>query len=152
MPNSLLHVTTNMCPSGSPSTNPNTCASFHGWPRRSLLTVSKCNWQYSNYPAGVLYPSYGVGPGIKARFLCGHHTLLAHAKLAKWYHTDFKGKGRITFKNSGNYFEPKTNSTADLAAVQRSYGSPSPIQPSSTYITNLYRLCSRLVWGPMDGR
>ncbi|KAF8540347.1 glycoside hydrolase superfamily [Trichophaea hybrida] len=80
-----------------------------------------CNWEYSYYPAGDIYPSYGVGPGLKARFLCGHYTLLAHAKLAKWYHKEFKGRGRITFKNSGNYFEPISNSPADLAATKRTY-------------------------------
>ncbi|KAI5780829.1 glycoside hydrolase superfamily [Geopyxis carbonaria] len=87
----------------------------------SINEPQYCNWQYSSYPAGEYYPSYGIGPGLKARFLCGHYTLLAHAKLAKWYHEEFKGKGRITFKNSGNYFEPVTNSTADKAAAQRSY-------------------------------
>ena len=61
-----------------------------------------CNWQYGWYPAGDYYPSYGVEKGIEARFLCGHHTLLAHAKVAKWYHEEFKGKGKITFKNSGS--------------------------------------------------
>ncbi|CAZ79232.1 unnamed protein product [Tuber melanosporum] len=80
-----------------------------------------CNWQYSYYPAGTYYPSYGVGPGLKARFLCGHHTLLAHAKVAKWYHEEFKGKGKITFKNSGNYFQANSTSEADKVAVQRSY-------------------------------
>ncbi|KAA8894673.1 glycoside hydrolase superfamily [Sphaerosporella brunnea] len=78
-----------------------------------------CNWQYSYYPAGILYPSYGIGPGINARFICGHYTLLAHAKLAKWYHNEFKGKGRISFKNSGNYYQPVTNSTGDLEAAKR---------------------------------
>lgn len=53
--------------------------------------------------------------------MCGHHTLLAHAKVAKWYHEEFKGKGRISFKNSGNYFEANTTSATDLAAVKRSY-------------------------------
>ncbi|KAH0606329.1 uncharacterized protein H6S33_003990 [Morchella sextelata] len=80
-----------------------------------------CNWQYSYYPAGEYYPSYGIGPGAKARWLCGHHTLLAHAKVAKWYKEEFKGKGRITFKNSGNYFEANSTSTEDAAAVSRAY-------------------------------
>lgn len=53
--------------------------------------------------------------------MCGHHTLLAHATIAKWYHEEFKGKGRITFKNSGNYFEANSTSAADAAAVSRSY-------------------------------
>lgn len=87
----------------------------------SINEPQYCNWQYSYYPAGELYPDYGVGPGLRARFLCGHHTLLAHAKLAKWYHGEFKGKGRITFKNSGNYFEPLSDSPKDVAAVKRSY-------------------------------
>ena len=37
------------------------------------------------------------------------------------YHEDFKGRGRITFKNSANYFEPNTTSSADAVAVQRNY-------------------------------
>jgi len=80
-----------------------------------------CNWQYANYPTGDYYPSHGFKKGISNRFLCGHHTLLAHAKVAKWYHEEFKGKGKITFKNSGNYFQPVTNSKEDAVAVQRSY-------------------------------
>ncbi|KAI5364741.1 Putative glycoside hydrolase family 1, glycoside hydrolase superfamily, glycosyl hydrolase family 1 [Septoria linicola] len=82
-----------------------------------------CNWQYSNYPAGEYYPAYNnITGGVEARFTCGHYTLLAHAKVAKWYHEEFKGRGRITFKNSGNYFEANdSNSDADVVAVQRNY-------------------------------
>ena len=81
-----------------------------------------CNWQYSLYPAGEYYPApNGVTGGDKARFLCGHHTLLAHAKVAKWYHEDFKGRGRITFKNSGNYFEANSTKPEDEEARQRNY-------------------------------
>lgn len=81
-----------------------------------------CNWQYSHYPAGKYYPAFnGVTGAVKARFLCGHYTLLAHAKVAKWYHEEFKGHGKITFKNSGNYYEAKTNSSADLVATQRNF-------------------------------
>jgi hypothetical protein len=55
-----------------------------------------CNWQYSTYPDdGTYWPKYGnwtKGAEGKAqrRFLCGHYTLLAHAKVAKWYHGEFK--------------------------------------------------------------
>ncbi|KAF2021181.1 glycoside hydrolase family 1 protein [Aaosphaeria arxii CBS 175.79] len=81
-----------------------------------------CNWQYSLYPAGDHYPAFNdIGAGNRARFLCGHHTLLAHAKVAKWYHEEFKGKGRITFKNSGNYYEGNTTSEADKEAAQRNF-------------------------------
>ncbi|KAF7198308.1 Beta-glucosidase 40 [Pseudocercospora fuligena] len=81
-----------------------------------------CNWQYSYYPAGEYYPAYNnITGGQEARFTCGHYTLLAHAKIAKWYHEDFKGRGRITFKNSGNYFEPNSTSDADAIATQRNY-------------------------------
>ncbi|ORY62552.1 putative beta-glucosidase 34 [Pseudomassariella vexata] len=81
-----------------------------------------CNWQFSTYPAGEYYPAYdGITGGIQSRYLCGHHTLLAHAKVAKWYHDEFHGRGRITFKNSGNYFEPNTTSEGDLDAAQRQY-------------------------------
>lgn len=62
----------------------------------------QCNWQFSTYPIGEYWPSYGVEKGLRARFLCGHYTLLAHATLAKWYHDEFKGRGRISFKNSGS--------------------------------------------------
>lgn len=82
-----------------------------------------CNWQYSDYPAGQYYPAYdNITGGLKARFICGQYTLLAHAKIAKWYHEVFNGTGRISFKNSGNYFQPNnTNSSLDLASAQRNY-------------------------------
>ncbi|KAH9887481.1 putative beta-glucosidase 34 [Xylariomycetidae sp. FL2044] len=81
-----------------------------------------CNWQFSLYPAGDYYPAYdGIAGGARARFLCGHHSLLAHARVAKWYHDEFKGRGRVTFKNSGNYYEPNTTSPADLDAAQRGF-------------------------------
>ena len=81
-----------------------------------------CNWQYSYYPFGTYLPLYNnVTQGVKARFTCGHYTLLAHAKVAKWYHEEFKGKHRITFKNSGNYFEANSTSEADAVSVQRNY-------------------------------
>lgn len=81
-----------------------------------------CNWQYSDYPAGEYYPApNGVTGGNEARFLCGHHTLLAHAKVAKWYHEEFQGRGRITFKNSGNYFEANSTSEGDQVATQRNF-------------------------------
>ncbi|GAB7351092.1 hypothetical protein MBLNU459_g1559t3 [Dothideomycetes sp. NU459] len=81
-----------------------------------------CNWQYSYYPAGKYYPAYhNITGGVEARFTCGHYTLLAHAKVAKWYHEEFKGRGRISFKNSGNYFEANSTSAADAEAVSRQY-------------------------------
>ncbi|EUC36917.1 glycoside hydrolase family 1 protein [Bipolaris zeicola 26-R-13] len=81
-----------------------------------------CNWQYASYPAGEYYPApNGVGPGIEARFLCGHYTLLAHAKVAKWYHEEFKGRGRITLKNSGNYYEANSTKPEDEVARQRNF-------------------------------
>ncbi|KAF2436903.1 glycoside hydrolase [Tothia fuscella] len=86
-----------------------------------------CNWQYSTYPDdGTYWPKYGnwtddkVGKA-RRRFLCGHHTLLAHAKVAKWYKEEFKGKGRITFKNSGNYYEARdVNLPNDVLSAKRS--------------------------------
>ncbi|QSZ33991.1 hypothetical protein DSL72_005571 [Monilinia vaccinii-corymbosi] len=85
-----------------------------------------CNWQYSNYPAGNakgIYPAYhNITGGLPARIACSHFTILAHAKVAKWYHEEFHGAGRITFKNSGNYYAPSNStSTADLDAVSRNY-------------------------------
>lgn len=81
-----------------------------------------CNWQFANYPAGKYYPAFnGINGGDKARFLCGHHTLLAHAKVAKWYHNEFKGKGRITFKNSGNYYEANSTKPEDEISRQRNF-------------------------------
>jgi len=41
--------------------------------------------------------------------------------VAKWYHEEFKGKGRISFKNSGNYYEGNTTSAGDIDAVNRQY-------------------------------
>jgi len=84
-----------------------------------------CNWQYQYYPAGNengSYPAYhNITGGLPARIACSHYTILAHAKVAKWYHEEFKGRGRITFKNSGNYYEGNTTSTEDLDAVARNY-------------------------------
>jgi beta-glucosidase/6-phospho-beta-glucosidase/beta-galactosidase len=81
-----------------------------------------CNWQYSDYPAGEYYPApNGVTGGLEARFLCGHYTLLAHAKVAKWYHNEFKGKHRITFKNSGNYYEANSTKPEDEVSRQRNF-------------------------------
>ncbi|KAG9229784.1 glycoside hydrolase superfamily [Amylocarpus encephaloides] len=82
-----------------------------------------CNWQYQYYPSGRLYPSYNnISTGLPARIACSHHTLLAHAKVSKWYHEDFKGTGRITFKNSGNFYEAADPlSPADVDAVARNY-------------------------------
>jgi beta-glucosidase/6-phospho-beta-glucosidase/beta-galactosidase len=87
-----------------------------------------CNWQYSTYPDdGTYWPKYGnwvngTEGKAKRRFLCGHYTLLAHAKVAKWYHEEFKGKGRITFKNSGNYYEVKdATMERDKISAQRNY-------------------------------
>ncbi|KAF3009691.1 hypothetical protein E8E13_008551 [Curvularia kusanoi] len=82
-----------------------------------------CNWQYSLYPAGQYYPApNNITGGDSARFLCGHHTLLAHAQVAKWYHNEFQGRHRITFKNSGNYYEARDAlSDADQVARQRNF-------------------------------
>ncbi|KAF3054002.1 hypothetical protein E8E11_006067 [Didymella keratinophila] len=81
-----------------------------------------CNWQYSYYPAGEYYAApNNITGGNEARFLCGHHTLLAHAKVAKWYHNEFKGRHRITFKNSGNYYEANSTSPGDIEARQRNF-------------------------------
>ncbi|KAF2105662.1 WD repeat-containing protein 26 [Lophiotrema nucula] len=82
-----------------------------------------CNWQYSFYPAGEgYYPAFNnIQTGVQSRFLCGHYTLLAHAKVSKWYHEEFKGKGRITFKNSGNYYEANSTKAEDAIAVQRNF-------------------------------
>ncbi|KAF2084589.1 glycoside hydrolase family 1 protein [Saccharata proteae CBS 121410] len=88
----------------------------------TINEVQYCDWEYSYYPAGTYYPAYhNLTTGNPARFACGHNTLLAHGKTAKWYHNTFHGKGRITFKNTGYYYEPASNSTADLVAAQRSY-------------------------------
>ena len=79
-----------------------------------------CNWQFSYYPMGKYYPTYNnITTPLQARFACGHYTLLAHARVAKWYHEVFKGKGRISFKNSGNYYEPNSTAKADVIAAQR---------------------------------
>ncbi|TVY91905.1 Beta-glucosidase 1A [Lachnellula willkommii] len=85
-----------------------------------------CNWQYSSYPAGNAkgnYPAYhNITGGLEARIACSHNTILAHARVAKWYHEEFHGAGRISFKNSGNYYEPENKtSAADVDAVARQY-------------------------------
>lgn len=81
-----------------------------------------CNFQYQSYPHGQYFPAYNnITGGAKARFACGHNTLLAHARVAKWYHEEFKGKNKISWKNSGNYGVANSTSPADQQALQRSY-------------------------------
>ena len=94
--------------------------------RLTWLSAQYCNWQYSYYPAGNdkgNYPAYNnISGGLEARIACSHYTILAHAKVAKWYHEEFYGAGRISFKNSGNYYEPENKtSAADIDAVARQY-------------------------------
>ncbi|KAK3115684.1 hypothetical protein LTR53_004747 [Teratosphaeriaceae sp. CCFEE 6253] len=80
-----------------------------------------CNWRFSNYPYGTLLPSYnGIGTGgVKAAFLCGHYTLLAHAEVYNWYKNEYKGTKPMTFKNSANWIIPNSTSAADAEAVSR---------------------------------
>lgn len=68
-------------------------------------------------------PSYnGIGHGgLRAEYLCGHYTLLAHAEVYKWYKNVFKGTKPMSFKNSGNYAVANSSSAADAQAVLRSY-------------------------------
>jgi beta-glucosidase len=82
-----------------------------------------CNWQYATYPAGRAFPApNNVTAGLHARFLCGHHTLLAHARVAYWYRHEFKGRGRISFKNSGNFHQPADDGNAgDVRAARRQW-------------------------------
>ncbi|KAK0253419.1 hypothetical protein B0A54_06506 [Friedmanniomyces endolithicus] len=80
-----------------------------------------CNWRFSNYPYGTLLPSYnGIGNGgLKAEFLCGHYTLLAHAEVYQWYKNVYKGTKPMSFKNSANWILPNSTSAADAEAVTR---------------------------------
>lgn len=82
-----------------------------------------CQFQYASYPNGILYPGYhNISRGLPAQYTCGHYTLLAGAKIMKWYKEDFKGRGRISVKQSiANYVPLNSSSAADLAAVQRTY-------------------------------
>ncbi|KAK4543951.1 hypothetical protein LTR36_004725 [Oleoguttula mirabilis] len=81
-----------------------------------------CSFQYASYPSGLYYPSYhNLTRGLPAQYACGHYTLLASAKIMKWYKEEFKGRRRISMKMSGAYYIPNTTSEADAAAVQRSY-------------------------------
>ena len=74
-----------------------------------------CNWRFSTYPFGTILPSYNdIGEGgPKARFLCGHNTLLAHAEVYHWYKNVFKGTKPMTLKHSSNYFIGNSTSEED---------------------------------------
>lgn len=75
---------------------------------------------YAGFPSGY-WPEYGY-TGNRAVYACGHNTLLAHAAVVDWYRNEFKGTGRITFKNSGGYnYAANVSSHADAVAVNRSY-------------------------------
>ncbi|KAG9246417.1 hypothetical protein BJ878DRAFT_497157 [Calycina marina] len=48
--------------------------------------------------------------------------ILADLKVAKWYHEEYKGKGRVIFTNTRNYFEAANSySEANIQVVQRNY-------------------------------
>ncbi|KAJ5626041.1 glycoside hydrolase [Penicillium lagena] len=74
---------------------------------------------YAGYPEGY-WPQYNI-TGERAVYYCGHYSLLAHATVVDWYKNDFKGQGRVTFKNSGSMLLPNTTSTEDAAAVKRGF-------------------------------
>lgn len=87
-----------------------------------LITRPYTHIEYQNYPHGEYFPAYNnITGGAAARFACGHHSLLAHAKVAKWYHGEFGGRHKITFKNSGNYGVANSSSAEDQAALRRAY-------------------------------
>lgn len=89
--------------------------------RYTINEPQYCNWFFSSLPFGEYFPNFGNLTRIERQYQCGHWTLLAHAKTAAWYHNNFAGKGRISFKNSGNYFRANTTSAADVASVKRNY-------------------------------
>ncbi|KAH8742412.1 glycoside hydrolase superfamily [Diaporthe sp. PMI_573] len=61
-----------------------------------------CNWQFSTYPGADYYPiSHNVSPGIESRLLCGHHALLAHAKVYRWYKDEFGGTEKMSLQELG---------------------------------------------------
>ncbi|KAI4724411.1 glycoside hydrolase [Aureobasidium sp. EXF-10728] len=76
-----------------------------------------CGDEYPGFPSGY-WPQYGV-TGLRAQYYCGHNVLLSHAAVVDWYRNEFKGTGRITFKNSANNYIANTTSTADAEAVAR---------------------------------
>lgn len=88
----------------------------------SINEPQYCGFQFASYPNGLLYPSYhNLTRGIPAEYACGHYTLLAGAKIMKWYKEEFKGRRRISMKQSGQYYIGNTTSAGDAAAVQRAY-------------------------------
>lgn len=73
-----------------------------------------------NYPLPANYFTKSSIPRRQQQYWCGHHVLLAHAKV---YHLarSLGINGIISFKNSGAYKIPLTNSSADALAVQRAW-------------------------------
>ena len=74
-----------------------------------------------NYPLPDNY--FGANKGISTwqqPYWCGRHALLAHSKA---YHLakSLGINGTISFKNSGGYKIPLTNSTEDAKAVERAW-------------------------------
>lgn len=78
-----------------------------------------------------------------------HNTLLAHGEVVSWYRNVFKGKGRISFKNSANNYIANTSSSADAAAVVRGNDFQLGWFNSPTWTTGDYPLLMRNTLGSL---
>ncbi|KAF2641972.1 glycoside hydrolase [Massarina eburnea CBS 473.64] len=74
----------------------------------------------TNYPLPEHYFTKTDIPSIQQKYYCGHNVLLAHSEA---YHVgkSINASLSISLKHNGGYKIPRTNSSADAAAVQRAW-------------------------------
>jgi len=83
-------------------------------------------WATHNEPSVVAFPGYGYGsfaPGIadmSHAYQAAHHLLLSHGKAVQAYRAGGYG-GEIGIVLDPQYYQPASQSEADVAACQRAY-------------------------------
>lgn len=88
---------------------------------KNWYTVNEPQVFCGNYPLPAGFFKNTTIPSVQQRFFCGHHVLLAHSQA---YHLGKKMLGNdttISLKLNGGYKIPRTNSSEDAEAVQRSW-------------------------------
>lgn len=79
------------------------------------------SWPDTNVP-DVVFPTFGYSREER-RYRCGHHAILAHAKVVELYRKEFQhiyGEAKFSFANSWDYTPPYTDHPDDVAASLRS--------------------------------
>ncbi|KAF2143393.1 glycoside hydrolase family 1 protein [Aplosporella prunicola CBS 121167] len=88
---------------------------------KQWYTINERSVYCGYYPLTKHYFSSIVYPAEQQPYICSHNVLLAHAQAYRLGKKLLSPNSTITFKNNGGYKIPRTNSSADAEAVQRSW-------------------------------